>query len=126
MPAKQPEQPETPPAAVPTRVKVIIHPRRSAVYDVQIGTQIVDGKEVPVLAHRLALGGETIEISAHDAAHLEAHGFLATPEILAAYHGAAAELAATSKGDQVIRHTLREEVAGNYGLQRPTGQTDAW
>jgi hypothetical protein len=58
-------------------VQVVIHPRRSAVYQVQTGTKVDDkGKSVPVLAHKTAVGGERIEVSIEDAAYMRAHGFL--------------------------------------------------
>lgn len=112
--------------ATPDMVTVTIHPRKSAVYQVQIGTRQEDGKDVPIMANRLALGGTTLEVSPQDAEHMREHGFTVTPEELAAHREMAAQLAAAQKQDFVMRHSLREEVPGNVGLQRAAGAMDTW
>jgi hypothetical protein len=63
--------------AAPRTVSVVVHPRRSAVYQVQTGTRVDDrGKSVPLMSNRTAVGGERIDVSIEDAAHMRAHGFL--------------------------------------------------
>jgi hypothetical protein len=62
-------------AAPPMTTQVVVGPGRSVMHEVQIGTKIVDGKEVPVMAAKISGPGELIDLPHHDAAHVRSQGF---------------------------------------------------
>jgi hypothetical protein len=63
--------------ATPSRTRrVVVAAGRSVMHQVQVGTKLVDGREVPDMVNRVAGPGESIEVSHQDALHLGTHGYL--------------------------------------------------
>jgi hypothetical protein len=71
---------DAPPEADATGlVSVVVHTRRSVVYQVKTGVQIKDGVEVPVYTNKIGSAGEVIQVPPAEAAYLRTHGFLHDP-----------------------------------------------
>jgi hypothetical protein len=73
-PVVDPRHPEILPP--PDPVTVVVREGRSVQHQAQVGTQIIEGQEVPVFATRVARPGEQIQIRSQDLPHLVATGFV--------------------------------------------------
>jgi hypothetical protein len=84
------------------------------------------GQQVPILAQRTAVGGEEIEVSPEDAAHMLAHGFILDPDAPPP-PPAPSPVAAAADGtkDGTATLSLHDQMPGGFGLQRQ-GSSDAW
>jgi hypothetical protein len=71
-------KPETP--AAPARVMVTVLRGRTVARHVQVGTKLLDGKTVPILALQTICPGESFEVDADEAQHLRATGFVIDPD----------------------------------------------